>query len=59
MAALEDGAALERIGETEDIARIVVFLASDDAGWITGERIRASGGMHLWACASGDLGRPG
>jgi NAD(P)-dependent dehydrogenase (short-subunit alcohol dehydrogenase family) len=47
MAALEDGAALGRIGEPEDIARIVVFLASDDAGWITGERIRASGGMHL------------
>jgi 3-oxoacyl-[acyl-carrier protein] reductase len=47
MAALEAGAALGRIGEPEDIARIVEFLASDDAGWITGERIRASGGMHL------------
>jgi len=39
--------ALGEIGKPGDIAALVAFLASDDAGWITGERIRASGGMHL------------
>ena len=35
---------LGRFGQPEDIARVAVFLASDDAGWVTGERIAASGG---------------
>jgi NAD(P)-dependent dehydrogenase (short-subunit alcohol dehydrogenase family) len=39
--------ALGAIGQAKDIATVVAFLASDAAGWITGERIRASGGMHL------------
>lgn len=39
--------ALGRIGQAPDIAEVVAFLASDAARWITGERIRASGGMHL------------
>ncbi len=30
----------------ELVAPVVVFLASDDAAWITGERISASGGLH-------------
>lgn len=47
MAALEAGAALKRIGQAEDIADVVAFLVSDDGRWVTGERIRASGGMHL------------
>jgi 3-oxoacyl-[acyl-carrier protein] reductase len=33
-----------RIGEDNDIAKVAVFLASDDASWITGEVIRAGGG---------------
>jgi len=37
---------LGRIGQPEDIARLAVFLASDDAGWITGETIIASGGLR-------------
>ncbi len=37
---------LGRFGQPEDIAPIVVFLASDDAAWITGERVAASGGLH-------------
>jgi 3-oxoacyl-[acyl-carrier protein] reductase len=36
--------ALGRAGQPEDIAKVAVFLASDDAAWITGERITASGG---------------
>jgi 3-oxoacyl-[acyl-carrier protein] reductase len=37
---------LGRLGQPDDIARVAVFLASDDAGWITGERIPASGGSR-------------
>ncbi len=37
---------LKRVGQPEDIAKVAVFLASDDAGWITGERIAASGGQR-------------
>ena len=37
---------LGRIGQPEDIAKTVLFLASDDAAWITGERISASGGQR-------------
>jgi 3-oxoacyl-[acyl-carrier protein] reductase len=36
---------LGRAGHPEDIAKIAVFLASDDANWITGDVIVASGGM--------------
>ncbi|CAE6430044.1 unnamed protein product [Rhizoctonia solani] len=35
-----------RLGQPEDIAPAVVFLASDDAAWLTGERINASGGIR-------------
>jgi len=35
-----------RFGRPEDIAPVVVFLASDAAAWLTGERISASGGVH-------------
>ena len=36
-----------RLGESEEIARIVVFLASDDAGFITGSTISANGGQFF------------
>jgi 3-oxoacyl-[acyl-carrier protein] reductase len=37
---------LGRRGLPEDIGKAVVFLASDDAAWITGEHISVSGGMY-------------
>jgi 3-oxoacyl-[acyl-carrier protein] reductase len=37
---------LGRIGAPSDIAKIAVFLASDDSGWLTGEIILASGGLR-------------
>jgi 3-oxoacyl-[acyl-carrier protein] reductase len=37
---------LGRIGRPEDIADVAVFLASDDARWLTGENIVASGGLR-------------
>jgi Enoyl-(Acyl carrier protein) reductase len=38
--------ALGRLGQPDDIARIAVFLASDAAAWVTGERLTASGGYR-------------
>src|SRR6185369_8901886 len=37
---------LGRLGQPEDIAKLAVHLASDDAAWLTGERITASGGLN-------------
>jgi 3-oxoacyl-[acyl-carrier protein] reductase len=37
---------LGRIGQPGDIAPAVVFLASDESAWITGESIRVSGGLQ-------------
>ncbi|MFS4459131.1 SDR family NAD(P)-dependent oxidoreductase [Bdellovibrio sp. HCB2-146] len=37
---------LGRIGQPQDIAKIALFLASDDSGWVTGERIHGSGGYR-------------
>jgi acetoacetyl-CoA reductase len=36
-----------RLGEPEDIARAVVFLASDDAGFVTGSTMTVNGGQYL------------
>jgi 3-oxoacyl-[acyl-carrier protein] reductase len=35
-----------RLGQPEDIARVALFLASDQSGWVTGERISVSGGQR-------------
>jgi 3-oxoacyl-[acyl-carrier protein] reductase len=40
-------AALGRVGQPEDVADIVAFLASDDARWVTGRVIDATGGSGL------------
>lgn len=37
--------AFNRIGEPVDIARVVTFLAGDDAAWITGQNIGVNGGF--------------
>jgi acetoacetyl-CoA reductase len=38
---------VRRLGQPEEIARCVVFLASDEAGFITGSTLTANGGQHL------------
>ena len=38
----------KRVGEPEDIARIAVWLASDEADYVTGTTIFADGGMLLY-----------
>ena len=37
---------MQRFGEPDDIAKAAAFLASDDASYITGETIVATGGMR-------------
>jgi len=37
---------LSRVGTPEDIAQVTSFLCSDEAGWLTGEIITASGGLR-------------
>jgi NAD(P)-dependent dehydrogenase (short-subunit alcohol dehydrogenase family) len=39
--------ALGRLGEPRDIAAVAAWLASDDAGWVTGQYIEASGGIGM------------
>jgi 3-oxoacyl-[acyl-carrier protein] reductase len=41
---LVDGIALKRLGAPEDIAHAVLFFASDQAGWITGQVLSVDGG---------------
>ncbi len=38
---------LGRLGEPEEVARCVVFLASDEAGFITGSTLSVNGGQYL------------
>ncbi|SEP37785.1 SDR family NAD(P)-dependent oxidoreductase [Amycolatopsis saalfeldensis] len=48
IAAMVTGAqAIERVGTPADIAAVVAFLASEDAGWVTANLIDASGGTYL------------
>jgi 3-oxoacyl-[acyl-carrier protein] reductase len=47
MAAISNMTVLNRIGEPTDIASVAVFLASAAGGWMTGQVLQASGGMHL------------
>jgi NAD(P)-dependent dehydrogenase (short-subunit alcohol dehydrogenase family) len=39
--------ALKRVAQPDDIAPVVVFLASDAARWITGDTVRVDGGSKL------------
>lgn len=39
--------ALGRVGQAEDIGSVVAFLCTDEAKWITGQRIEVSGGVNL------------
>ena len=48
------GTPLGRLGQPDDIAKVAVFLASDEAGWLTGERIAVVGRLSLtraWVAA--------
>jgi len=42
-----DATPLGRVGEPEDVARVVLALASDAFGWVTGQVVQCSGGFQL------------
>ena len=44
--AMVQGTPLGRVGQPEDIATVVAFLASDDARWVTGSLLQVAGGMR-------------
>lgn len=44
---VNEATALRRVGEPEDIAQAIVWLASDQAEWITGQVVQSSGGLML------------
>lgn len=44
---VEAGTPLGRIAQPEDIAKAVVFFASDDSGWITGQIVIVAGGFRM------------
>jgi 3-oxoacyl-[acyl-carrier protein] reductase len=46
-AVLAEKTPLGRLGRVDDIAPLAVFLASDESAWITGEVIRAAGGLGV------------
>ena len=46
-AKLTEAIPLGRIGSPEDIAAAVVYLASDEAGWVTGATLHVNGGMAM------------
>jgi 3-oxoacyl-[acyl-carrier protein] reductase len=43
---------LRRLGKPEDVARVAVFLASEDAGYITGQVLTVDGGLSLGAVSA-------
>jgi len=45
--ALLERVPLERLGQPEDIAAAVAFLASREGGYITGETLHVNGGLHM------------
>jgi len=47
IAALERGVPMGRLGEPEDVAAAVAFLASERAGYITGQTLSVSGGLTM------------
>ena len=44
---MSNNTALGRVGEPEDIGGIVMLICREEAGWVTAQRIEASGGLNL------------
>ncbi|MBL9037726.1 MAG: 3-oxoacyl-[acyl-carrier-protein] reductase [Archangium sp.] len=46
-AKMVDAVPLQRMGDAADVAKAVAFLASDAAGYITGETLKVNGGLYM------------
>ena len=46
--AMVDSTALGRSGAPEEVAAAIVFLAGDDASYVTGQTLNVSGGLSMW-----------
>ena len=46
-AANEAGIALKRLGQVADVAAAVLYLASEEAGYVTGHTLNVSGGLYI------------
>ncbi|MBN8908714.1 MAG: SDR family oxidoreductase, partial [Rhodospirillales bacterium] len=44
---LSEAIPLGRLGQPQDIGAAVVYLASDEAGWVTGATLHVNGGMAM------------
>src|SRR5437588_1184078 len=43
-----DATALRRIGQPDEVAAVIAFLASDEASYVTGQTLNVSGGLSMW-----------
>lgn len=44
---MKESTALKRLGTTEDVAKLIIFLAGTESDYITGQIIRVDGGLRL------------
>jgi len=49
-AKMVEAGTLDRYGRVEEVARVVAFLASEAAGYVSGQVIRVDGGSQSWPC---------